>query len=910
MPLTPGVRLGPYEIVAALGAGGMGEVYRARDTRLDRTVAIKVLPAEFSGDPQLRARFDREARAISSLSHPHICALYDVGTEAGTQFLVLEFLEGRTLADRLLAGPISADEALRIAIQIGDALDKAHRAGIVHRDLKPANVMLTKAGAKLLDFGLAKAAAPVVAASGLSLMPTTPHGVTAQGTILGTFQYMAPEQIEGFDADARTDIFAFGALLFEMLTGRKAFDGKTRASLLGAILKDEPPRVSAVQPIAPQALDRIVATCLAKDPDDRWQSARDLVRELKWVADGAATREGVGVTRAAPPWARVLAWTGAAAAIAFAITFAWRGTDRQRPAPVYASLDAPADSVLGEDDAVGLTPTRTPMVFTPDGRSLIIQAARAGKPQLYLRSLDRPDARPIAGTENARVPFVSPDGKWIAFWTANEIRKVPIEGGTATTVCAAGATPLGPFGAAWGAGDVIVFGDDVSGRIMRVSANGGTPVPVTAPPPIGRRHAGPFLLPDGKRLLFSDVSTWDARESRLMVQALDGTGVRPLITSAVDGRLVPSGQLVFMRLGTLMAVPFDTARAEATGDAVFVMGDVMQSGMRARQGALNTAAGMFAVSSAGALAVIRGPLAGTSENALIWTTRDGRTMSAEPTSGQHTGTRNHTRISPDQSRAIVAVYRPMRLEFWLADWKRDTWTLCADCQGGIDVATWSRDGHGVLLGQNETLVMHALDGSAPDQVLVQERERALVPGRWLADGRIVYQSSPDLNLTHYEIKLLEPGAHTGRVIVPLGMGKAPDVSPDGRWLAYDSTQTGAREVVVQAFPGPGLRTQVSAGGGADHAGSADGRTLYYLRRVEPTGEAILAVDITTTSTGLTAGKPRELFRRPEQQSCGTTRCYDMSADGQRFLFHDRGAIPHASVTRMDLILNWTSTLQK
>ena len=289
MPLTPGARLGPYEIVAAVGAGGMGEVYRARDTRLDRTVAIKVLPSQFAADPELRARFDREAHAVSSLNHPHICALYDVGSEAGTDFLVLEFLEGETLAACLArTGALPPNDALKMAIEICGALDRAHRAGIVHRDLKPANVMLTKTGAKLLDFGLAKSAAPVVAASGLSMQPTTPHNMTAQGTILGTFQYMAPEQIEGLEADARTDIFAFGALLFEMMTGRTAFVGKTRASLLGAILKDEPPRVSSVTPLAPKALDRVVATCLAKDPDDRWQNARDLRHELHWIASGAS----------------------------------------------------------------------------------------------------------------------------------------------------------------------------------------------------------------------------------------------------------------------------------------------------------------------------------------------------------------------------------------------------------------------------------------------------------------------------------------------------------------------------------------------------------------------------------------------------------------------------------------------
>src|SRR5262245_55645529 len=311
MTLAAGARFGPYEIVARVGAGGMGEVYRARDTRLDRTVAIKVLPAALAADPQLRDRFEREARAISSLNHPHICALFDIGRESDVDFLVLEFLDGRSLADPLAAGPVGVADALKIAIGICDALDKAHRSGIVHRDLKPANIMLTKAGAKLLDFGLAKSAAPVVATSGLSMLPTTPPNLTAQGAILGTFQYMAPEQIEGLEADARTDIFAFGAVLFEMLTGRTEFEGKTRASLLGAMLKDEPRTVSQVRPGVPAALDRIISTCLAKDPDDRYQSARDLLRDLTWVASESSV--GAVEPAVAPPArSNRIAWLTAA----------------------------------------------------------------------------------------------------------------------------------------------------------------------------------------------------------------------------------------------------------------------------------------------------------------------------------------------------------------------------------------------------------------------------------------------------------------------------------------------------------------------------------------------------------------------------------------------------------------------
>src|SRR4051812_47804325 len=376
MPLTPGTRLGPYEIVAAAGAGGMGEVYRARDTRLDRIVAIKVLPSQFAADPELRARFDREARAVSSLNHPHICALYDVGSESDSHFLVLEFLEGETLAARISRAPVPVDEALQIAIEICGALDRAHRAGIVHRDLKPANVMLTKAGAKLLDFGLAKTAAPVVAISGLSMMPTTPHGVTQQGAILGTFQYMGPEQIEGLEADARSDIFAFGALLFEMLTGRTAFDGKTRASLLGAILKDEPPRVSTVQPLTPKSLDRIVATCLAKDPDDRYQSARDLLRDLQWIASTASDERAVQPRRpAGPQLISRIAIGSLAVALLAATTIAVRHV-RETPVPadvMQFTIPAPDNATFGGMTGGG-TGVAAQLAVSPDGRHVVFVA--------------------------------------------------------------------------------------------------------------------------------------------------------------------------------------------------------------------------------------------------------------------------------------------------------------------------------------------------------------------------------------------------------------------------------------------------------------------------------------------------------------------------------------------------------
>jgi len=434
LAIPPGTRLGVYEVTAQIGAGGMGEVYKARDTRLDRAVAVKILPALLAADPQFRERFDREARAISQLSHANICMLHDVGEHAGMAFLVMELLEGETLEQRLMRGgqpgpllPLS--DALAIAIQIADALVVAHRAGIVHRDLKPGNIFLVRTGAssppiaKLLDFGLAKTSAPAVAAGVATMSPTTPASVTAQGTILGTFQYMAPEQIEGLEADARTDLFAFGCVLYEMLTGKTAFEGKTRASLLGAILKDEPPPVSAVQRITPAALDRIVATCLAKDPEDRWQTARDLQRELKWVASGNLSGvyrgSAVPAERPTPRMMRLIATALASAAIV--VGAAWALTRPVPLLPPVVHLQAPPSPGV----SLWIDTIVSDIALSPDGTHLAYTGG-TGQSQLYVRSLSQDDAVPLAGITNVRGPFFSPDGEWIGYFQLTDLKKVSV----------------------------------------------------------------------------------------------------------------------------------------------------------------------------------------------------------------------------------------------------------------------------------------------------------------------------------------------------------------------------------------------------------------------------------------------------------------------------------------------------
>jgi serine/threonine protein kinase/Tol biopolymer transport system component len=903
-----GSKLGPYQIVSLLGVGGMGEVYRANDTNLKRQVAIKVLPASVAGDSERLARFQREAEVLAALNHPNIAHIHGLEKSNGMIALALELVEGPTLADRIARGRIPLDEALPIARQIAEALEAAHEQGIIHRDLKPANIKVRADGiAKVLDFGLAKAMDPAKGSNAnASTSPTISTDATQPGVIIGTPAYMSPEQARGNAADKRVDLWAFGVVLFEMLAGTQLFKGATTSDTLASVLKTEPDW-NALPDDTPVAIRRLLRRCLERDRKRRIADASDARLEIEEaISAPSALSDTATPTRST---LRVLPWIFVVAILAVLAILTWRSTILEPPAPLYASIDAPEGYVLGEDDSLVSLPTRTPMVFTPDGRSLIIQAARGGKPQLFLRSLDRPDARPIPGTEGANAPFVSPDGKWIGFWAPEQIRKVPIEGGTPTTICP-WPWDFGPAGASWGPDNLIVFGDPLKGRVMRVSAGGGVPTPVTASPSFRHVHVEPTFLADGKRILFSDVSTIDASDARVMVQSLDGGDARLVIASASDGRVLPSGHLAFMRLGTLMIVPFDLARAEVAGDAVAAMSNVMQSGLRARALANNTGAGMFAVSGLGTLAVVRGPLTGGQESGpMKWVTLDGQVSLAEPTSGAPVGARLYARISPDRSRAIVTLITPTRFELWFADWIRDVWTLCSDCSGDLMLpVVWSPEGRRLLISRGDALATHALDGSTPDEVLVREPDRSLSPGSWLADGRIVYWSS--IPGSGGEIKLLEPRGTAGRVLVPQRMGHSPNVSPDGRWLAYTSInfEKETTEVVVQALAGPVARTQVSAGGGQGPVWSADGRTLYYVRDdvADSDSTDVFSVDISTTGA-FRAGSPRRLFHYPVPEFCNG-RCYDFSADGPRFLLH--GPINRTSVTRMDLVLNWTATLPK
>ena len=548
MPLAAGTRLGPYEILGPLGAGGMGEVYRALDTRLDRSVAIKILPEHLAAAPDIRARFEREAKAVSSLNHPNICTLHDVGHQGGVDFLVMELLEGETLAARIERGPLPPAELLKVAIQITDALVKAHRQGLVHRDLKPANVMVTKSGAKLLDFGLARPVGMGATPGGLSQTPTLSRALTAEGTIVGTFQYMAPEQLEGAEADARSDLWALGLTLYEMATGQRAFGGRTQASLISSIMKDEPRPIAELQPISPPGLDRLIRQCLAKEPDERIQTAHDVKLQLEWIAEGGS-QSGVPAPVAAHRRRRerALQVTAGVATLVALAAITWIALHRPVPAePIQFQFDPPS-SVQSVD---------APRV-SPDGRYVAFNATDStGVTRVWLRPLSPLEATPILGTEGTTRPFWSPDSRYLGFVAGGKLKKVQVSGGPPIVIAD---TPTGSDGT-WSAHDVILFDGRDSDPILRVAAGGGVAAPEMArDSSLGETAvAWPEFLPDGRQYLFLSIG----KKSVLKLGRLGSKTSRELFPCDSRVQYAAPGFLLFSRGGTLVAQPFDPGARE------------------------------------------------------------------------------------------------------------------------------------------------------------------------------------------------------------------------------------------------------------------------------------------------------------------------------------------------------------
>jgi eukaryotic-like serine/threonine-protein kinase len=887
--LAPGTKLGPYEVLSALGAGGMGEVYRAKDTKLGRDVAIKVLPEKLFEEKESIARFEREAKSLAAVNHPHIASLHSFEEVSGRHLLVMEVVEGQTLAERLLKGPLASDQLLKTAIEIASALDAAHRAGIVHRDLKPGNVMLTKSGVKLLDFGLAKAAASPVQPSELTSQPTQlPQNLTQKGTILGTFQYMAPEQLEGKEADPRSDIFAFGAVVYEMATGRKAFEAKSQASLISAIMSSDPPPMSQVQPLTPPSLDRVVSTCLAKDPEDRIQTAHDVRLQLQWISDGGS-QAGVPAPVVQRRRSRErLAWTIAAAAlVAAAALGAIVLRAARKPERIVRSALPPPEGTGFWLEANG----PGPVVVSPDGRQVAFTAAdAAGKVNLYVRSLDAREARMLSGADGAMYPFWSPDGRSLGFFAAGKLKSIDATGGSPLTLCAA---PEGK-GGTWGAAGVIVFTPGPTSPLFKVSDKGGETTAITKIDASrgDDSHRHPRFLPDGKHFLFVARSTKSGSEGHYVVVASVDGGAEKVLLRSPAAALYASGYLLYLRETTLMARPFDPARLAFTGEGSPVAERILMP-------AVGTAVGVFSASENGVLAYQTAR--GETTSRLQWFTRDGKpdgTLGEPADFGQ-------ALLSPDGKQAAVTIRDQATgtHDLWIFEIARGVRTRFTFDPAEDVSPLWSPDGAALVFASNRKghydLYRKALDGSSEEEALLTS-EADKGPVSWTAGGRTL---------------VFDEGSKDGGVEVrtlALDGARKPDpwsktrfnevnspLSPDGRWAPYSTDESGRWEVYVTSFPRAGRKWQISTDGGAYAFWRADGKEILY----HDLSGMLWAVPVAVRGETLELGQGRPLFRAPGPNP--TAPSVSPTSDHQRFLVVGEGQKPNALV---DLVVNWPASL--
>ena len=898
MALTAGTKLGPYEIQDKLGAGGMGEVYRARDTRLDRTVAVKVLSSHLSSNPDLKVRFQREARAISALQHPHICVLHDVGSQDDVDYLVMEFLEGETLADRLRKGALPLDQIVKIGAEVAGALDKAHRASIVHRDLKPGNIMLTKAGAKLLDFGLAKpasvaamsslpsgAATPLLSAA-LTISSPSPQNspLTSAGSIVGTMQYMAPEQLQGKEADARTDIFAFGAVLYEMATGQRAFSGKSQLSVATAILENDPAPVSSVQPRLPAAFDAIVATCLAKDPEERFASAHDVGIALKWVAEAAVAPVSppaeLGGRR--PPLQKTV-W-GLAATLLLALTAvtisSWRLLHQPRPG-VVRSFIIPPDKADPNGNAGYCS-------LSPDGtRWAVVAPDAAGSPVLYIRPLNSLTAQALAGTEDALDPFWSPDSRSIAFWAQGKLKRVDASGGPLQTICDA---PVGR-GGSWSQEGTLVFTLAGSQILLRVQAQGGTPVAASELDSSQQEevHRWPWFLPDGRHYIFF-VHSKAPDHTGIALGSLDSKQHRFLFHNDSNA-VYASGYLVFVSGGSLLAQKFDLGRLESVGEAVRIAEQVSVT--------LHSYHGTFAVSQTGTLLYFRNAGGGSQ---LVLRDRSGKPLGVAGPPNRYIW----PCVSPDAKQLAVGIEDTAgKADIWLLNFERGTRTRLTFDPGSAEYPAWTPDGTKIYYASQRSGQAHIYaklaNGAGAEETILNTSGLAEIPMDISSDGRyLAYQRTE--------------GARRGIWILPLSgdrkpfplvqndfVSVVPKFSPDGKFVAYLGTETGNYEVYITPFPGGGAKWQVSEHGGNVPVWRGDGKELYYQ-----SGNDLVAVEVREAGAGVELGNPKRLFGISPVS--GPDGPYELLArDGSKFLINSSPELstPEPPV----LIINWPEELR-
>jgi serine/threonine protein kinase len=907
MSLTSGTRLGPYEIQSPLGAGGMGEVYRARDTRLERTVAIKVLNAQLVGSTELRARFEREARVISQLQHPNICVLHDVGNEGAIDYLVMEFLQGESLAERLRKGPLPPDQVLTIAIEIADALEKAHRAGVVHRDLKPGNVMLTKSGAKLLDFGLAKplsatvasgtgrtSSASVFAAALTQTMPAQSPAspLSTAGAVIGTVQYMSPEQIQGVEADARSDIFSFGVMLFEMVTGKRTFEGKTQASIVGQILAVDPPSVSTLRPQTPPGLDRVIRLCLDKDPDERIQTAHDLKLQLQAIAEAPLTATpSPAVTPARRSW---LPWVaaGVLAIIALAFALAYLQSPRAPQVSVHSYILAPekATFVLTGNDA-------GPPVLSPDGLRLAFIAKNAdGKQMLWIRPLNSAVAQSMSGTENATYPFWSPDSRYVAFFAASKLNKIDASGGPSQALCEASAGR----GGSWNSAGTIVFAPDTTSALARVDAAGGTRVPLTTLDAKETSHRWPDFLPDGNHFLYFAHGSTNA-DSGIYLAALDSKERKLLLHNDSNAIYAVPGYLMFVRDNTLMEQRLNL-RSLALEDGAKPLADHV---------AVNTDTwrGILTVSANGELLYQHGTAGGGSQ--LVWYDASGK--QGEPVLPEN-ATYLWPVLSPDASKLAFAIETNGVADIWVLDVARHTKTRLTFGPLYSGWPIWWPDGKSIVFtygpsGTMDSLYRQNADGTGSKEKLLETPGIQEIPFSISTDGRyIAYMRRDPKSNTGWDIWALPMFPDTSGEQKPFPVVAtnfadiAPSFSPDGKWLAYANSETGRPEVYIQPFPSGAGRWQVSTAGGARPNWRKDSKELFFFSL----DQEVMAVDVNQSGASLQLGTPHALLKATTVS--GASGPYTVSADGKKFVMNT--VLPQSISEPLTLITNWPADLKQ
>jgi Tol biopolymer transport system component len=842
----------------------MGEVYRATDTRLSRDVAIKVLPAEFARDAQLRARFEREARAISSLNHPNICMLFDVGSQHDVEYLVMEYLVGEPLTERLARGPMPVSDVLRHGIEIADALDKAHRTGILHRDLKPGNVILTRGGAKLLDFGLAKAIDSALIesttpATTTAMLPGEP--LTAEGTLVGTFCYMAPEQVEYARSDARSDIFAFGCMLYEMLTGRRAFDAASRAGMIAQIIASDPPPIVTIRPLTPPSLDRVVRTCLAKNPDDRFQTAHDVMLALQWIRDEQSNpsapiplaRARRRMLRERTMWALALL-AAIAAAIAIA---AW--SRRQIAAldrPLTAAIVPPAGLrfVLTGDYAGS-------PVLSHDGRRVaFVAASPEGKRTLWVRSLDAADAREVLNSDDAMFPFWSPDDHALGFFAHGKLQTVDSAGGMPIAI----ADAPNARGGSWSDENVIVYTPETRAGLCRVAANGGTPIALTKPGGGMTTHRWPLFLPGGKSFLYLAANHFvpGSGATALHLRTLDGTSDRIVMQTLANVAYV-DGRLLMLRDSTLVSQAFDVKRGVLTGAPSVIAQNVRVD--TSTWHAVFDAAGRTLIYEAG------GTMSGTH---LVWFGADGKNLGATGEVARY----YDLKLSPDGHRLVTNAGEP-KAEIWVIDLDRNIRTRLTFEPSMNEAPVWSADGSEIIYAargeasERNAIYRRRADGNGPRQ-LVAELTGDADPGAVSPDGRWVTVSLWT-DPAHPQIWALPlvPNEQPRSLIAGKFAAHDPRISPDGRWLAYTSNENGRDEIYVVPFVGGAGKWQVTTTGGHSSRWSPDGAHLDYLT----SDNTLTEVDVQKGSGfGVTATRAR--FRLDVNPVSSSD--YDLAPDGR------------------------------